>query len=339
VGVGKWLGYFDKFVIFPWVLRGKIAQLRRKSAGASPVVHICDHSNAFYQSVINAPTLVTCHDLLAVRGALGEDTDCAASRFGKILQRMILRGLGRADFVICDSAATRNDLLELTERSMAERSAVVLLAQNHAYTRLAQPEVEQRLSEIPGFNFEIPFLLSVGLNLRRKNRRGILRVFSQMHDRWPGQVVFAGEPLDSETFALAQTLGVEKRVVQIQKPSNAVLEALYNQAFALFYPSKCEGFGWPIIEAQACGCPVVCSDRTSVPEVAGKGGVVCGLEDEAAFAQALLSLQNEDLRRTLIANGYANLERFRVETMMDNYLKCYRHLAGHADLVPTAAHP
>ena len=339
VGLGKWLGYFDKFVIFPWVLRRRIAKLRKSSAGAPPVVHICDHSNAFYQSVINAPTLVTCHDLLAVRGALGEDTDCAASRFGKILQRMILRGLSRANFVICDSTATRNDLLELTGKSMAGKSAVVLLAQNHAYSRLAQPEIERRLSEIPGFDFEIPFLLSVGLNLRRKNRRGILRVFSQIRDRWPGQVVFAGEPLDSETFALAQALGVEKNVVQIQKPSNAILEALYNQAFALFYPSKCEGFGWPIIEAQACGCPVVCSDRTSVPEVAGKGGIVCGLEDEAAFAQALLSLQNEDLRRTLIANGYENLERFRVETMMDSYLKCYRHLAEPANSAPTAAYP
>ena len=176
---------------------------------------------------------------------------------------MILRGLSRADFVICDSAATRSDLLNLAGESMAGRSGVVLLAQNHAYSRLSQPEVERRLGEIPGFDFKIPFLLSVGLNLRRKNCcRGILRVFSQIRDRWPGQVVFAGEPLDSETFAMAQGLGVEKKVVQIQKPSNAVLEALYNQAFALFYPSKCEGFGWPIIEAQACGCPVVCSDRT-----------------------------------------------------------------------------
>jgi glycosyltransferase involved in cell wall biosynthesis len=210
---------------------------------------------------------------------------------------------------------------------MAARSAVVLLAQNHPYGQLIPAEIEKRLGQIAGFDFRVPYLLSVGLNLRRKNRRGILRVFALLRERWPGQVVFAGEPLDVETLDVARSFGFADRVAQIRKPSNAVLEALYNQAFALLYPSKCEGFGWPIIEAQACGCPVVCSDRTSVPEVAGQGAIVCALEDEAAFAAALLSLQDEGTRRDLITRGFENLERFRAETMVDRYRIYYRRLA------------
>src|SRR5215212_1108299 len=72
--VQKWLGYIDKYVFFPRELR------RRVAAGPSQsLVHICDHSNAVYVKACRpAPVVVTCHDLLAVRGGLGEDTDCPA---------------------------------------------------------------------------------------------------------------------------------------------------------------------------------------------------------------------------------------------------------------------
>src|SRR5947208_15286191 len=74
------------------------------------MVHICDHSNAMYGgSAAQTPVVVTCHDLLAVRGALGEETNCPASVTGKILQRWILRGLRRAKVVTCVSQATEAD--------------------------------------------------------------------------------------------------------------------------------------------------------------------------------------------------------------------------------------
>ena len=111
--VAKWLGYIDKFVFFRRQLR---AALRKQPA----VVHICDHSNAMYGSWIdNVPVVVTCHDLLAVRGALGEETDCPASATGKILQRWILTGLRGADEVVCDSLATETDARRLVSRGSA----------------------------------------------------------------------------------------------------------------------------------------------------------------------------------------------------------------------------
>ncbi|MDQ6655900.1 MAG: glycosyltransferase family 1 protein, partial [Verrucomicrobiota bacterium] len=77
--VAKWLAYADKFIFFPRRLQ---ARLRRSPAPA--LVHICDHSNAMYtEQVRGIPVVVTCHDLLAVRGALGDETDTPASRTGK----------------------------------------------------------------------------------------------------------------------------------------------------------------------------------------------------------------------------------------------------------------
>ncbi len=100
-------------------------------------------------------------------------------------------------------------------------------------------------------------------------------------------MVFAGEALPADLHELAARLGVAARVVEIVKPSDAVLEALYNRARALVFPSRFEGFGWPVIEAQACGCPVLCSDAGSLGEVAGEGAFVRAAADEEAFAEEL----------------------------------------------------
>ena len=99
----KWFGYIDKFILFRWRLWGKLA--------ARPaLVHICDHSNATYARLARKfPLVITCHDLLAVRGGLGEDTDCPASFTGRILQRWILGGLRRANHIACVSRATARD--------------------------------------------------------------------------------------------------------------------------------------------------------------------------------------------------------------------------------------
>src|SRR5207245_1558115 len=105
---GKWLGYIDKFVLFPRQLRASLTKERPS------IVHICDHSNAMYGgSAAQTPVVVTCHDLLAVRGALGEETNCPASVTGKILQRWILRCLRRAKVVACVSQATEADARRL----------------------------------------------------------------------------------------------------------------------------------------------------------------------------------------------------------------------------------
>src|SRR5437667_12042318 len=139
--VAKWLGYIDKFVLFPRQLRASLTKER------SSIVHICDHSNAMYGgSAAQTPVVVTCHDLLAVRGALGEETNCPASVTGRILQRWILRGLRRATFIACDSQATRDDALRLVRRDSASpKIEVVTLGLNYPYRKLSQTEASARL--------------------------------------------------------------------------------------------------------------------------------------------------------------------------------------------------
>src|ERR1051326_735523 len=100
----KWLGYIDKLALLPLLLN--------KAVHEADIVHICDHSNAVYvPAKRQTPFVVTCHDLLAVRGGLGEQTDCPATPMGSLLQRWILRGLARADGLACDSTDRKSTRL------------------------------------------------------------------------------------------------------------------------------------------------------------------------------------------------------------------------------------
>jgi glycosyltransferase involved in cell wall biosynthesis len=319
--VAKWLAYIDKFLLFPRQLRSRLTSEVR-------LVHICDHSNAMYAAqVAGRPIVVSCHDLLAVRGALGEVEDTPASITGKVLQRWIVAGLRRATAIACASRATLRDAERLVVRT--EGKPQILLIHhgiNHPYRKQPEAVARRRLATIPQLDPARPFVLHVGSNLRMKNREGALRIFALTKSGWNGQLVFAGQKLTPELSSLGRQLGVLDRVVEVAAPDNELLEALYSCALALLYPSRFEGFGWPIIEAQACGCPVLCSDREPMSEVGGDAAIVHDVADEAGFARAILRLTNPVERARWSERSLQNVQRFSAEEMIAKYVKLYRSL-------------
>src|SRR5438270_2981049 len=99
----KWLGYTDKFLLFRRELR--------RAGSTADVVHLCDHSNAMYVTALaHRPHVVTCHDLLAIRSAMGHFPENRVSLTGRIFQRLIARGLRQTRALLCVSAKTRDDL-------------------------------------------------------------------------------------------------------------------------------------------------------------------------------------------------------------------------------------
>ncbi|MFL6569467.1 MAG: glycosyltransferase family 4 protein, partial [Chthoniobacterales bacterium] len=320
--VAKWLAYVDKFILFP-------RHLKRALARGVSVVHICDHSNAMYASDCGkTPVVVTCHDLLAVRGALGEDTDCPASATGRILQRWILRSLARANAVACVSRATLADAKRLLPHNRRPQLSVITSGLNYPFRKISEEEAIARLRACPQLDTAKPFVVTVGSNLRRKNRDGVLRIFARTKDQWDGQLVFAGEAMTPELHSLGEELGVSPRVVEIAEPDSSVLEALYSRATALLYPSRFEGFGWPIAEAQACGCPAICADRAPLPEVAGEAGLFHPVEDEHAFAADILRLNDPAEHARWSAKSLRNAEQFSTTRMIGEYIDLYRSIGA-----------
>ena len=321
--VAKWLGYLDKFLLFP-------RQLRRKLSAGFDLVHICDHSNAIYSAHAgNRPVVVTCHDLLAVRGARGEQTDCPASPTGKYLQRWIVSGLRKADAVACVSPATLRD----AQRLLGQRDGRPSTHSGPEWPQLPLSKTGGRpraahLSQVPQLDADRPFALHVGSNLRMKNRAGVLRIFALTKNDWNGQMVFAGQQLTPELRSLGRELGVMERVVEVEEPDNELLEALYSTAMVLLYPSRFEGFGWPIVEAQACGCPVICSDSEPMSEVGGDAALTANVDDETAMARALLRMTDPEQRALWSEKSRRNAERFQVDDMIARYVELYRALGA-----------
>jgi glycosyltransferase involved in cell wall biosynthesis len=311
----KWAGYLDKLVLFP-------PRLRRLSAGFD-VAHICDHSNAPYQGWLRSrATVVTCHDLLAVRGAMGEETYCPASGLGRRLQASILRNLAAVPNVACDSDATRSDFYRLTGRQPGRSLRTIRLGFSSTFSRSPDQKIQSLLASLNLAG--TPYVLHVGSSQSRKNREGILKAVAGLGSRWSGNLVFVGERLRSDQVLLAADLGLGNRIRDLGGLSDETLSSIYAGAHAFLFPSLCEGFGWPILEAQACGCPVITADNTSLKEVAGDGAMIFDSNDTVGMGQAILQLVDPRIRGEWIAKGAANLCRFTLGGMLDEYENLYR---------------
>ena len=318
-GVGKWLGYIDRFVVFPRKLR--------VAAAGTDIVHICDHGGAMYAPMIGAkPVVVTCHDMIAVQAARGELPELRSSLLGKILQRWICHGLRRAARVACVSRATFDDAHRLLKSS--KNLCVILNGLNDSYQFLARSEVNRRLARVP--EIQTPFVLHLGSNLPYKNREGVLRIFAKVSREINLRLVIAGEALNGNLSWLASKLQIEERVVQVAKPDRALVEALYNRAVCLLFPSRYEGFGWPPIEAQVCGCPVVASNIAPFAEILGDTAILAPVEDEMGMADAIQRLaSDQEFREQLRQRGFENVRaRFLTSRMIADYVSLYRELIG-----------
>ena len=262
-----------------------------------------------------------------MRGALGEETDCPASWTGKILQRWILAGLHRVTAVACVSRATEADAVRLLgTKEKAPSITVIENGLNYDYRPLPEEEVRARLARLSQLKLDRPFVLHVGSHLRRKNRAGVVRIFARTKDHWNAQLVFAGDRLSNDLWTQARARGIADRIIEIGSAESELLEALYNGAHALLFPSRFEGFGWPIAEAQACGCPVLCRGAAPMSEVAGGAALLRDIADEDGFAKDLLRLRDPATREKYRERGLQNARRFSAKKMAEEYLSLYRQL-------------
>jgi glycosyltransferase involved in cell wall biosynthesis len=163
--------------------------------------------------------------------------------------------------------------------------------------------------------------------LARKNRDGVLRIFAAFRRETPSHLLFVGEPLSPDLLTLRDRLGLGADDVAVaQDPPSLLLEACYRHAFALLFPSRFEGFGWPVIEAQACGCPVLTTTVSALLEVAGDGACLRDPADEAGFAADLRALREPAFRADLIARGLRNAARFTPEEMVTRFIRLYEEI-------------
>ncbi len=276
-------------------------------------------------STAHTPRIITFHDLSFLHH---HDFFRARQKFWHWLQNF--RETARdADHIIADSEFTKYDLVH-TLHVPEEKITVIAPGVNPALHPL--PASNAGLKEFrTRHNLNFPFLLSVGTLEPRKNIQGLIRAFNllkrdtQFSDL---RLIIAGREgwLYENILTEAKRSPHQDHIIFWGKMSEDDKLYLYNQAVVFLYPSFFEGFGFPPLEAQACGTPVILGDRTSLPEIVGDSAIRVNPWniDEIAFELKRV-LGDQTLRTTLIENGKENAKRFNWETTAKKTLTLFKH--------------
>ena len=317
-GIAKWFGYLDKYLIFPFVLCVKLLMFKMRSHTDKVVVHICDHSNAIYAPISRLfyKTTISCHDMLAIRSALGDFPENTIQFTGKVLQQWISWSLKSAHLTICVSKQTQQDLQELHPTI---QSKTISNSLNYPYRKQNAAKALQCIIDHLGFD-PSPYIIHVGGRQWYKNRQGVYSIYAKLcniistHYR----LIIIGPTMDP-SFEFPK----EITPIYLSNLKPHELEAFYSKASLLLFPSLVEGFGWPIIEAQACGCLVATSNRSPMNEIGGDSILYIDPNNSKASAEAIKKLFNETQGSRLdrIHRGYENVEKYSESRMMDQYLE------------------
>lgn len=290
-------------------------RLERLALGVEMIPHRLDllHSPDFIPPHGTFKKVITIHDLAFLHYPQFLTPD---SR--RYYHDQIRDAASGAEAIITVSESARADVINLLDVP-AEKIKTIYEAPDAKFRPLPKEEVDAVTVRLG-----IPnrYLLFVGTFEPRKNVDGLIRAYATIKDAPP--LVIAGNKgwLFDETFKLVHDLKLENRIHFIQDVSPDDIVALYNAALALVLPSHYEGFGFPVLEAFACGVPVVISNRASLPELANGFALICDPDDLASIAYTIQQVTSDSqLRKTLIEKGFKRVKDFSWE-------KCARETVG-----------
>jgi glycosyltransferase involved in cell wall biosynthesis len=272
------------------------------------------------------PTLLTVHDLSFV-----QEPDSVMPGMTRHLNRWVPWSVARADHVIAVSEATRQDLIELYGTSPEKISVLY-----HGVTTDFKPIKDRNTLTAVRQKYGLsnrPFILSLGTVQPRKNYRRLVQAFAQLDPLYT--LVIAGRKGWGVEGILAdvEKLGLAERVHFPDFVADDDLPALYSAASLFAYPSLYEGFGLPVLEAMACGTPVVASKRSSLPEVVGEAGLLVDPLDVTAIADAMAQvLADEDLHQRLSQSGHRQAAKFSWGETAAKLVELYQELLMKAKL-------
>lgn len=227
------------------------------------------------------------------------------------------KAVAQADHVIAISNNTRDDLIRYLDVS-PEKITVIPLAAS-----FEKPE-----KKIDGNIHERPYVLYVGRREGVKNFQRFLSAFAHssfLSVEFDLLCVGGGE-FTPEELRCVQESGMAGRVRQLHA-DDSFLASLYSHASLFVYPSLYEGFGLPLLEAMRCGCPVACSNTSSMPEIAGDAAVYFDPSDEEEMLIVMEStLQSQDMIRSLRERGYEREKSFSWDKCVSQTLELYRSM-------------
>ncbi|MBV9168449.1 MAG: glycosyltransferase family 4 protein, partial [Chloroflexi bacterium] len=273
------------------------------------------------------PTIVTIHDV--IQFVLPE---YAWRKISRVYFSIVSRSARRADAIITVSERSKHDIVKLLRLS-PDRIHVISNAVDDSLFPVRDPWLLQGVRE--RYAIGPRFVLYFGGFDMRKNVPRLIEGYSRLPEalRREYQLVIAGRyqhlghPLFPDPRRTVQSLGLDGSVIftgQIREQDKA---PLYSAATAFAFPSLYEGFGMPVLEAMACGTPVLTSNRSALPEVAGDAGLLVDPYDTEAICEGLAQLlENQSLREEQSSRGLERARRFTWRQVAEQTLRVYHEV-------------
>ena len=331
--IRKWLGHFDQYVLFPMSLRKKISAISKDTL----FIFTDQALGPWVPLVSDRPHVIHCHDFLALKSALGEIPENPTSWTGRQYQDMIRRGFSKGKHFISVSHKTRDDL----HRFLLEKpnsSDVVYNGFHKSFDNQDPQDARRRFGERIHLDLSDGYILHVGANVWYKNRAGVIEIFDAWRSKYQKQLplLMIGEPT-KELLTRQEQSPFKADIHWLTDIEDESLRRAYAGATAFLFPSLGEGFGWPIAEAMASGCPVITTDESPMTEVAGEAGFfiprmsndrsrVKEWADHASDMLQKIVSSTATERAAIVSAGIENAKRFDTGRALDKIEEIYRRI-------------
>ena len=297
----------------------------KKNIRKDSIVHLTSQTVAYMLNFFKPrKTVVTCYDLIPYV-YLHEE----ASLLRRFMIKSWVKGLKKADRILAISEYTKRDVIKRLGYPK-EKIFVAYPAVDHSrYKKLKKDKEIAKKYNISSDSFNIIY---VGNEEPRMNVELIIQSIAELKKQNKKiRFIKVGTP-NSEgrrqvLLKLIRNLNLKNEIVFTDHVDEKDIPQLYNLVDVLVYPLAYAGFGLPPLEAMACGCPVITSNTSSLPEVVGNAAIIIKLTNSKELTNALLNLiENQDIRKELSKKGINQSKKFTWEKCAEQTLKCYESL-------------
>jgi glycosyltransferase involved in cell wall biosynthesis len=332
--VKKWFGYIDQFIVFPLVVKKRL-----KNVSGNSLFVFTDHAlGPWVPLVVRRPHVIHCHDFLAQQSALGEIPENPTRMTGRLYQKMIHKGYSVGKNFISVSLNTKA-MLHRFLPALPEHSEVVYNGLNQSFIPSNVSSARDSVSRATGLDLKSGYLLHVGGNQWYKNREGVVEIYNAWRTRQNKilPLLLVGEIPNRILQDTVNKSPYKSDIYILSAVNDKILLKAYAGASVFLFPSKAEGFGWPIAEAMASGCPVITTNEAPMTEVAGTAGFLIPREpwdksEIAAWASEAgkkldeILRMSEEERKKVIEAGLQNAKRFDTQTALDRIEEIYKNI-------------
>jgi len=276
----------------------------------------------------HAKIVMTVHDLIFKAYPAGHTQQTIKA--GQIQFENIAQKVSK---VICCSQSTRNDLQKYFQIPPEKVTLIYQGVDKSIFYRISKEEELLADKILKKKGVELPFIFSVGTIEPRKNLKNLIHAvhYLKSKGKFSGKLVIAGMKgwINEDMGALAHSLELTKDIVWLGYITDFELCCLYNKAEVFVFPSFYEGFGFPIVEAFCCQVPVVTSNISSCPEIAGNAALTVDPNSSEGIASAIERiLSDPELKRDLIQRGIKRAGDFDFDKTARETLSVYKEVCG-----------